>query len=76
MSTKELIQSTLETMNESQLETLYPIVKQLAQTTQAPPRRAFGLLANDPNASGNRTVADFLADRRAEAQAELNKAAI
>lgn len=39
-------------------------------------RRAFGLLASDPKATGRRTVDDFLADRRAEAQAELSKGAI
>lgn len=45
--------------------------------TQAPrpkaARRAFGLLASDPNATGKRTVDDFLADRHAEAQAEREK---
>jgi excisionase family DNA binding protein len=39
-------------------------------------RRAFGLLATDQSATGTRTVDDFLADRRAEAQTELDKGAV
>ena len=48
----------------------------LLESTPAKPkaaRRAFGLLANDPNATGKRTVDDFLADRHAEAQTEREK---
>ncbi len=38
MSTKELIQSALETMDESQLSELYPIVKGFAEAKQAAPQ--------------------------------------
>jgi excisionase family DNA binding protein len=52
----------------------------LLESTPAPARKAarrgFGLLANDPHATGARTVDDFLADRHAEAQAELEKGAV
>jgi excisionase family DNA binding protein len=54
---------------------LTPLESAPAPTDRKAARRGFGLLANDPNATGARTVDDFLADRHAEAQAELEKGA-
>jgi excisionase family DNA binding protein len=55
---------------------LFPEFVSAQQPKPKAARRAFGLLATDPNATGTRTVDDFLADRRAEAQTELDKGAV
>ncbi len=55
---------------------LFPEFASVQQPKPKAARRAFGLLTTDPNATGTRTVDDFLADRRAEAQTELDKGAV
>ncbi len=48
MSTKELIKSEIETMDEKQLNELYPIVKQLAEAKKAAPQSFMAKLRSIP----------------------------
>ena len=48
MSTKELIKEKIETMDESQLNELYPIVKQMAEAKEAAPQSFMAKIRSIP----------------------------
>lgn len=68
MSTKELIQSAIETMDENQLNELYPIVKQFAEAKQAAPQSLMSKLRSIPKIDAPEDFATNLEFRMKEMQ--------